>query len=278
MATFKITIAYDGTGFVGWQRQARGTSIQGLIENAVSALDGRHVIVHGAGRTDAGVHALGQVASFALVRDVDADTVMRAANARLPPAVRIVDAEVADAAFHARHCARAKRYAYRILNRRVCDVFERAYVWHVPGALDTGAMDAAARQLEGRHDFAAFQASGSAAKTTEREIFCVKLSTRRQVSLHLAETCPHDGLRGGELEARGGELITIEIAGNGFLRHMIRIIVGSLVEIGRGRRDAEWLGRALASGDRRLAGPTAPARGLFLLGVDYPSDVLADEC
>jgi tRNA pseudouridine38-40 synthase len=96
--------------------------------------------------------------------------------------------------------------------------------------------------------------------------------------LHLAETCPHDGLRGGELEARGGELITIEIAGNGFLRHMIRIIVGSLVEIGRGRRDAEWLGRALASGDRRLAGPTAPARGLFLLGVDYPSDVLADEC
>jgi tRNA pseudouridine38-40 synthase len=278
MATFKITIAYDGTGFVGWQRQARGTSIQGLIENAVSALDGRHVIVHGAGRTDAGVHALGQVASFALVRDVDADTVMRAANARLPPAVRIVDAEVADAAFHARHCARAKRYAYRILNRRVCDVFERAYVWHVPGALDTGAMDAAARQLEGRHDFAAFQASGSAAKTTEREIFCVKLSTRGQVSLHLAETRPRDGLRGGELEAHGGELITIEIAGNGFLRHMIRIIVGSLVEIGRGRRDAEWLGRALASGDRRLAGPTAPACGLFLLGVDYPSDVLADEC
>jgi tRNA pseudouridine38-40 synthase len=303
MATFKITIAYDGTGFVGWQRQARGTSIQGLVEDAVSALDGRRVIVHGAGRTDAGVHALGQVASFALVRDVDADTVMRAANARLPPAVRIVDAETADAAFHARHRARAKRYAYRILNRRLCDVFERAYVWHVPGALDTGAMDAAARQLEGRHDFAAFQASGSAAKTTEREIRCIKLSTtedtedtgntgerrRGQVSLHIAETRRHDALRvprvlrGGEFLSVGSgggsrRLITIEIAGSGFLRHMIRIIVGSLVEIGRGRRDAAWLGRALASGDRRLAGPTAPARGLFLLGVDYPSDVLADEC
>jgi len=263
MATFKITIAYDGTGFVGWQRQARGPSIQGVIEEALSALDGRTVAVHGAGRTDAGVHALAQVASFTLVRDLDADAVMRATNARLPASVRIVSAATVDAAFHARHCARGKRYAYRILNGDVPDVFARAYVWHVRAPLDVGAMNAAARQLEGRHDFAAFQASGAATITTEREIFRIEILTTMNTN---------EGLGAGR------ELMTVQIAGDGFLRHMVRIIVGSLVEIGRGRRDCRWLGRVLASGDRRLAGPTAPAHGLFLLGVDYPSDVLADEC
>lgn len=297
MTNFKITLAYDGTGFVGWQRQAQGTSIQGLLEDALRVLDGRDVTVHGAGRTDAGVHALGQVASFTLERAIDAGAVLRATNAQLPAAIRVVRAEAVDPTFHARRSARAKTYGYRILNSDVPDVFERAYVWHVPGALDFNAMQAAARQLEGRHDFAAFQASGAATKTTEREVFRLKIFTtkdtkdaeekrRGQVSLHLAETCPRDDLRVPSVPGDerlscglyGGDMITIEITGTGFLRHMVRIIVGSLVEIGRERRDAAWLGRVLASRDRTLAGPTAPPSGLFLLGVAYASDVLADEC
>ncbi|HWF84246.1 MAG TPA: tRNA pseudouridine synthase A [Vicinamibacterales bacterium] len=302
MPTFKITVAYDGTGFVGWQRQAQGTSIQGLLEDALRVLDGRDVTVHGAGRTDAGVHALGQVASFTLERAIDAGAVLRATNAQLPAAIRVVRAEAVDSTFHARRSARMKTYGYRILNGDVPGVFERAYVWHVPGALDVNAMQAAARQLEGRHDFGAFQASGAATKTTVREVSAIEIFTttedtegaeeksRGQVSLHLAETCPHDDVRvprvhrGGEFGSRvprllgGGALITIEITGTGFLRHMVRIIVGSLVEIGRGRQDAAWLGRVLASRDRTLAGPTAPPSGLFLLGVEYSSDVLADEC
>ncbi len=273
MPTFKITVAYDGTGFVGWQRQAQGTSIQGLLEDALRVLDGRDVTVHGAGRTDAGVHALGQVASFTLERAIDAGGVLRATNAQLPAAIRVVRAEAVDPTFHARRSARAKTYGYRILNSDVPDVFERAYVWHVPGALDFNAMQAAARQLEGRHDFAAFQASGAATKTTEREVSVDQDFHHRGHGGH--------GGKIGEFSSRvlgGGALITIEITGTGFLRHMVRIIVGSLVEIGRGRRDAAWLGRVLASRDRTLAGPTAPPSGLFLLGVAYPSDVLADEC
>ncbi len=267
MTTFKVTVAYDGTGFVGWQRQAQGTSIQGLLEDALHVLDGRDVTVHGAGRTDAGVHAFGQVASFTLERAIDARGVLRATNAQLPAAIRVVRAEAVEPTFHARRSARAKTYGYRILNSEFPDVFERAYVWHVPGALDFNTMQAAARQLEGRHDFAAFQASGAATKTTEREVSSITIFTSRV-------------LRGGEFlsHVRGGASITIEITGTGFLRHMVRIIVGSLVEIGRGRRDAAWLGRVLASRDRTLAGPTAPPSGLFLLGVAYPSDVLADEC
>jgi tRNA pseudouridine38-40 synthase len=260
--TFKITLAYDGTAFVGWQRQARGTSIQGALEEALRALDGRDVTVHGAGRTDAGVHAVGQVASFTLARLVGADTVLRATNARLPPAIRVVRAEAVDPAFHARYRARLKTYQYRILNSDVPDVFARAYAWHVPGALDCGAMQAAARLLEGRHDFAAFQASGAPTRTTEREITAVDLIVRE------ASGDGPDHVR----------MVTIDITGSGFLRHMVRIVVGSLVEIGRGRRNAAWLADVLAARDRRRAGPTAPPCGLFLRAVIYPPETLADEC
>jgi tRNA pseudouridine38-40 synthase len=276
--TFKITVAYDGTGFVGWQRQARGTSIQGLLEEALGRLDGRAVTVHGAGRTDAGVHAVGQVASFTLERAIDAGAVLRAANAQLPAAVRVVHAESVHPAFHARYGARTKTYWYRVLNSDVAGVFERAYAWHVPGALDTTAMQAAARLLEGRHDFAAFQASGAATKTTEREISSIKICTTEDTEEKPIRCTKILRLPRVPRVLRGGALITIEITGTGFLRHMVRIIVGSLVEIGRGRRDAAWLAQVLAGRDRRLAGPTAPPCGLFLLGVAYPSDVLADEC
>ena len=251
MPTFKLTIAYDGTDCVGWQRQAAGISIQGLLEDAFGALDGGNVAVTGAGRTDAGVHALGQVASVAIRRAIDPASLVRAINARLPAAVRLLDAAVMPETFHARLHARAKTYRYRLWNDDVLSPFEREYAWHLSGALDVEAMGVAAGLVEGRRDFSAFQAAGSAARTTER----VVLSSR--------------------IARADARLIVYEIAGTGFLRHMVRIIVGTLVEIGRGRRSPEWLREVLASRDRGRAGPTAPAAGLFLVSVEYDADVLA---
>jgi tRNA pseudouridine38-40 synthase len=252
MTTFKITLAYDGTDFVGWQRQAAGVSIQGLLEDALRELDGRDVTVMGAGRTDAGVHALGQVAAFAIERPLAADAVVRALNARLPDTVRVLSAEEAPASFRARADARSKTYRYRIWNADVVSPFERRFVWHVPGALDVDAMRAAAQLLEGTHDFAAFQTAGSDVRTTERTVLSSRIADR--------------GLR---IRNPQSELVTYEVCGTGFLRHMVRAIAGSLVEIGRGHRSPAWMADVIASRDRGQAGPTAPARGLFLVSVAY---------
>jgi tRNA pseudouridine38-40 synthase len=272
MATFKITLAYDGTDFVGWQRQAAGVSIQGLLESALRKLDERDVAVTGAGRTDAGVHALGQVATFSIERPLTADAVVRAINARLPDAVRVLSAEEAPPSFHARFDARAKSYRYRICNADVLSPFERRYAWHVPGALDGAAMRAAAQMLEGVHDFAAFQSAGSDVRTTGREIYSSQIvDGRLQIDWGIAS-------RGSVAIGRSPEsaicnlpsaIITYEITGNGFLRHMVRAIVGSIVEVGRGRHPPEWMTEVLASRDRGRAGPTAPAGGLFLVSVTY---------
>jgi len=245
LPSFKITIAYDGGPFVGWQRQASGTSIQGLIEDALRELDDRDVAVAGAGRTDAGVHAMGQVASFTLVRDTPPGVVVRLLNAKLPPEVRITSAEEVPASFHARFNATSKTYRYRLWNADVVDPFERAYAWHVPGTLDVAAMAEAARRVEGRHDFAAFQTVGGVSGPTERVV-------SRSVLL-----------------AQDAGLLTYEVSGSGFLRHMVRAIVGTLVEVGRGRRGAAWMRDVIASRDRAQAGKTAPAHGLFLVRVDY---------
>jgi tRNA pseudouridine38-40 synthase len=243
---FKLTIAYDGTDFIGWQRQAAGTSIQGLLEDALSELDGRPVAVTGAGRTDAGVHARGQVATAALDRDIDAASVVRAVNIRLPPTVRILEASVAPDGFHARFDARLKTYRYRIWNADVMSPFERSFAWHVPMKLDTEAMNEAAAMLCGTHDFAAFQGTGSDTQTTVRTVL-------------------------GSAVARepGAPLVLYDAAGEGFLRHMVRNVVGTLVEIGRGRYPPAWIGEVVASRERTAAGPTAPAHGLFLMGVSY---------
>jgi len=271
MPSFKITLTYDGTGFVGWQRQASGTSIQGLLEDALRELDQRDVAVTGAGRTDAGVHALGQVAGFSLARAIAPDALVRAVNGRLPDAVRVVSAAEVSPAFHARFGARRKTYRYRIWNGSVMSPFERAYSWHVPGRLAIESMSAAARVLEGSHDFAAFQATGGERLTTERIVF----SSRVVAGLKpcLAAQGGADDLSGAGPGGGEGGLIVYDIAGNGFLRHMVRIIVGTLVEIGRGRRPVEWMDEVLASRDRVKAGPTAPAEGLILAGVEYEPDV-----
>jgi tRNA pseudouridine38-40 synthase len=274
MPTFQITLAYDGTDFVGWQRQAAGRSIQGLLEDALRELDGRDVTVHGAGRTDAGVHALGQVASFTLDRAIGADVLVRAINARLPGAIRVLRAVEAASDFHARFRARRKAYRYRVWNADIADPFERAYAWHIAGALDLEAMAAAAQPLVGRHDFAAFQSAGTAVKTTEREISSLSVAAESIGPFASLRGAAGEVARGMPLESR---LILFDVCGDGFLRHMVRTIVGSLVEVGRGRRDAAWVAQVLASGDRGRAGPTAPASGLFLMAVQYGGGSLADE-
>jgi tRNA pseudouridine38-40 synthase len=248
MPHLKLTIAYDGTGLVGWQRQAEGVSIQGLLEQASAELDGQAVAVAGAGRTDAGVHALGQVASLTLVREIAPDAVVRALNTRLPQAVRVLEAVVVPNGFHARFDARRKSYRYRIANGSVLSPFERAYAWHVPApTLDVEAMASAAVALEGHHDFKAFQGTGGETHGTEREVHSVRV------------TCAPGADR----------IIVFDLSGSGFLRHMVRNIVGTLVEVGRGRRRPGWVAEVLAAGDRTLAGRTAPAAGLFLVSVEY---------
>jgi tRNA pseudouridine38-40 synthase len=256
MPSFKITIAYDGSPFVGWQRQAAGTSVQGLLEDALRVLDETDVAVAGAGRTDAGVHALGQVASFTLRRVIAADVLKRALNSCLPHDVRIVAAEEVPASFHARFVASRKTYRYRIWNADLLNPFERGYTWHVREPLAIDAMQAVARLLEGRHDFAAFQAASGGRRSTDREMFSSRVFA-------------DDGHRSAGLRPSPACLVTYEVTGNGFLRHMVRAIAGSLVDVGSGRRSPEWLSDVVASRDRTQAGPTAPAHGLFLVRVDY---------
>ena len=246
----KLTIAYDGTGLVGWQRQLSGPSVQALLEDAFLPLEPDGVVVTGAGRTDAGVHALGQVASVALHRAIAPDAVVRALNTRLPPAVRVLAAEEVGPAFQARFRATAKTYRYRIWNAPVVSPFERRYVWHVPHPpLDVAAMAAAAARIAGRHDFAAFQGTGSDALTTERTVFSSRVTAAQ--------------------DRQREPLVVYEVRGDGFLRHMVRSIVGSLVEVGRGRRHPSWVDEVLASRSRARAARTAPASGLFLVGVEY---------
>lgn len=255
MRTFKLTLAYDGTDYVGWQRQAAGVSIQGCLESALGGVEGTPVPVVGAGRTDAGVHALGQVAGVRLGARIDPEALARAVNARLPADIRVVGSEAAADTFHARFDAVAKSYRYRLLHGPVMSPFLRRYAWHVREPLDMEAMAEAGRMLVGEHDFAAFQAAGGSVRTTVRTLF----------GLTVRAASPSTGA-----EAGGADTTVIDVRGSGFLRHMVRTIAGTLVEVGLGRQDPKEVERALGSADRRAAGPTAPSRGLFLTGVEYP--------
>jgi len=263
--TFKLTLAYDGTDFVGWQRQAAGVSIQGLLEDACRELDGREVPVTGAGRTDAGVHALGQVAGASIVRRMRAASLVSAINARLPDSVRVVDASEVAGTFQPRFHARSKTYRYRIWNRDVLSPFERRYAWHLPAPeLDVEAMAAAASLLEGRHDFASMQSVGSDVGSTERTVFSSRIIEAGDPSPEAWSTAwqPWKDWPPG--------FIVYEVSGDGFLRHMVRTIVGTLAEVGRGRHPVAWVRDVLDAKNRSRAGPTAPAEGLFLVRVDYP--------
>jgi len=260
--TLKIVVAYDGTRFVGWQRQPEGLSVQALLEEGLSRLEGRPVTVTGAGRTDAGVHALGQVASVRLNHPISTADLARALNAMLPPDVRVLAVEEAGEGFHARYSAREKTYRYLLACGEPPGPFEWRYAWHVPYSLSVERMAAAARSVEGEHDFSAFRSAGSATATSRRRVSQSSLAPVRFREAFGWAVYP-------EHRVAGAQLLCYEVTGNGFLRHMVRAIVGSLVEVGSGRREPEWFEELLRPADRAEAGPTAPACGLFLVGVGY---------
>lgn len=247
MRTFKLTIAYDGTDYAGWQRQLGVDTIQDRLEAAVSEIEGSHVTVHGAGRTDSGVHALGQVASFEMEHGITATVLRRALNAKLPKDIRVRDVETVSRSFHARFNARRKSYQYRINCATVANPMECRFAWHIVDALDLAVMRQAAVTLIGRHDFASFQTATTAAEvtTTVRTIFAIEICMTPE------------------------RIVTIDVVGDGFLRYMVRTIVGTLVEVGLGRREANDIPGVLMAESRELAGPTAPSLGLCLLSVDY---------
>ena len=260
MRTLKLVLAYDGTNYAGWQRQTDRPTIQALVETALTEIEGDCVTVHGAGRTDAGVHALGQVASVRLTHPIGTTALARALNAKLPRDIRVLHAEQVADPFHARFSARAKAYRYRLATSAVENPFDLRYVWRLARAVDLPKMQAAGDLCRGRHDFAAFQtaAGEGGPATTVRTIIELGIGPERP-SARLAPTAPVPG-----------QVIVVDVVGDGFLRHMVRTLVGTLVEVGSGRRSVEDVAVALATCRRENAGPTAPASGLFLVRVDYP--------
>jgi tRNA pseudouridine38-40 synthase len=245
MPRYKLTIEYDGTPFVGWQRQANGRSVQQALEEAVAGFAGEEATIRGAGRTDAGVHALAQVAHLDLARDWPAATVREASNAHLrPEPVAVVAAEAAAPDFDARFSAVRRHYLYRIVNRHAPLALEAGRAWHVERPLDAEAMHAAAQLLLGTHDFTTFRASECQAKSPVKTLD--KLSVRGD-----------------------GEAVIIEAAARSFLHNQVRSLAGSLKLVGEGRWTGADLQAALAARDRAACGPVAPPHGLYLVRVDY---------
>ena len=249
MPRYKLTIEYDGAGFVGWQRQANGLSVQEALETAIARFCGKRVTVHGAGRTDAGVHALGQTAHLDLTKMVPPKVLRSAVNHHLrPAAISILAAEPASDDFDARLSATCRVYLYRILNRRAPPALERGRVWHVAPPLDIAAMCEGARHLIGHHDFSTFRDSLCQANSP--------LKTLDALDLH-----------------RMGDEIHIEARARSFLHRQVRNMAGTLKLVGLGRWHPDHVARALAARDRRAGGPTAPPDGLYLVEIRYPAGI-----
>jgi len=249
---WKLVLAYDGTDYHGWQVQPDHITIQGELRDAIARITGETVLPQGSGRTDAGVHTLGQVASFALAAPIPEANLVRALNRALPAAIRVLSAERMPQDFHARHSALGKTYEYRIFRGEICPPWLARYVFAMPAPLDLTAMQQAAARVCGEHDFTSFTAtdpdreqeeSGAAANNVRRLL----LSEWRQE----------------------GELLMYRVQGNGFLHHMVRNLVGTFLEVGRGNVTEGQITEILKARNRTQAGPTAPARGLFLVQVDY---------
>jgi len=248
MPRYKLTLEYDGTGLVGWQRQGNGLSVQEILETAAERFCGKRVPVHGAGRTDAGVHALAQVAHLDLPRETNPETIRNALNQHVKPhAVSVLNAELVSDAFDARRSARGRVYLYRILNRRPPPAVERGRVWHVGPGLDAEAMHEAAQVLVGKHDFSSFRDTMCQAKSPVKTLDALEVT-------------------------REGDEIRIEARARSFLHHQVRNMVGTLKLVGAGKWDKNDVKKALAARDRRAAGPTAPPEGLYLVRVVYAED------
>jgi tRNA pseudouridine38-40 synthase len=240
----KLTIEYDGTNYCGWQIQSNGESIQGVLERGISTFLGKPTRLTGSGRTDAGVHALGQVANFVTDREIDLHRVRRALNALTPDDIAIKSVEIVADGFDARRDGRSRVYEYHILNRPTASPFYLNRAWHLHEELDLAAMRAAIECLLGEHDFSSFRAAGCEAAHPIRTIYRTSLEQR-------------------------GELLVCTVEATAFLRHMVRNILGTLVEVGRGLRPANSFSELLEARDRTQAGPTAPPDGLFLMEVKY---------
>jgi tRNA pseudouridine38-40 synthase len=252
MRNIKITIAYDGSSFHGWQFQPGLPTIQGALNEAASEITQEKIVIHGASRTDAGVHALGQVAHFRTHSGLDAREFQRGLNALLPAAIRIVAVEEVGPDFHARWLSRAKTYRYRIFRGAVLSPFDYRRALHVPWALDEVAMAAAARQFEGAHDFTTFAASSGAEEEDDnREMQRVLYSSAL-------------------LRESASDEVAYVVRGKSFLRYMVRKIVGTLLEVGKGRLTAGQVAELIQARDRSRSGPTVPPDGLYLVSIEYP--------
>ena len=260
MRTLKLTVAYDGTDYCGWQVQPDEKTVQAEVERALHSITREKIRVVASGRTDSGVHALGQVISFSTATNLAATDIMRGMNAKLPEDVRIRNAEDVAPDFDAMRSPRSKRYRYVIDNGRVHDLFNRTYCWHISVPLDVEAMARAGQSLVGRHDFKCFESKGAERATSVRTV--TSLSVERGQGGGLGQA----GAAGQWSET---DKIIIEIEGDGFLYNMVRAITGTLVEVGRGAQDENWPAEVLASLQRKEAGQTAPPQGLTLLWVRY---------
>ena len=245
MENFRLIVEYDGTAYHGWQRQKTDRTIQGEIEKALAIMTGKFIRLAGSGRTDAGVHAIGQTASFNSDAGFSPDIYLKGLNSLLPDDILIKACESVDPAFHARYNARSKIYQYRILNCDMPSVMERRYVWHIRQRLNLKSMQKATSYFVGKHDFKAFEGTGSPRASTVRHV-----------------------IRAGMRETEDNQIL-FDIEAEGFLRYMVRNMVGTLVDVGRGRIPEEDVKGILLSRDRNQAGATAPARGLFLIKVNY---------
>jgi len=257
MRKIMLVLQYDGTDFRGWQSQAKGErTVQGVLRKALGELTGESSVVAGAGRTDSGVHALGQVACFQTSSALPPETIRRALNALLPPDVRVASVSEAALSFDPLRAAKGKRYVYLISNAEFASPFADRFSWHVPGALDVRRMRAGGKHFLGLHDFRSFMASGSSVKSTIREITRVSVEEASGGIAFLGIVLP-------------GRFVRLVVEGSGFLRHMVRNLAGTLVEVARGRTAPAQIKEMLAAKNRKAAGPAAPARGLFLERVFY---------
>ena len=247
---FKLTIQYDGTDFHGWQTQGTLRTVQGELTRALSLIDGRNVVLHGSGRTDAGVHAEGQVASVQMQREIAPQKLRAAINGNLDRDVRVVTVETAAEDFHARYSARGKTYLYRVVNEQIISPFWLRYAHHEPCPLNLELMSRCARLFRGMHDWTAFSASSADPENRTRTITLIEVSERYD-------------------ERARGRLVEFTISADGFLRYMVRSIAGTLLAAGRGEADEQLIERLIQEGDRSLAAATAPACGLTLLSVAY---------